>query len=447
MKIQVLFSIITLLLLSSCSENPEGNRLSTSISSVEEANIFRANLREISDEDYPDNPDISIRHPKYVETTMESISFEQKENGFDIVIYPSNKSDDTVTMKNIDLMEFIPSVPRCAKGDDYLSLISVVNQEWNRNQVKWKGDDLVQILPENYTVNGEVITRIDLARNCLNAYLWEVFFSSKMDGKDKVFYHGWFNFPGELYQELFKERNEEDFSRYASYLENWKDPKNDFIDLSRIRTVEDSRELSFVNHDQEMYPLKGERKKKQIDIIYPVKYTKMADFHTDSALFATFSIPGFYNRKDPRTTELGRFYNLKSIEYRKTKSSNGDENDELKMIFERKNGEITQFIFGGLDFSSLPRLAVDECNSGISFPMGIGNHPFYEDVQTHQQLNSRENPYFGVFLDENGNWLDSHKIGIDGPLLHLDKNDPTILHVWLLSFERQALVGHYEVKL
>ena len=52
-----------------------------------------------------------------------------------------------------------------------------------------------------------------------------------------------------------------------------------------------------------------------------------------------------------------------------------------------------------------------------------------------------------VLLDENGKWLDSHTIGIDGPLLHLDENDPTLLHVWLLSFERHALVGHYTIQL
>ena len=79
--------------------------------------------------------------------------------------------------------------------------------------------------------------------------------------------------------------------------------------------------------------------------------------------------------------------------------------------------------------------------------MGIGNHPFYEDCNSHCQLSSKENPYFGVLLDNEGNWLDSHAVGIDGPLLHLDKNNPNILHVWLLSFERHALVGHYEIYL
>jgi len=449
MKFNFILPFFVLALITSCSDSSEVETISTNQNQfdTDDGEIYVANLQEMSDEEYPDNPDIPIRHPKYIETVMETISFEEKNNSFEITIFPSNNSDDTVVMKNIDLMEFIPSIPNCVKGDDYMSLISVVNQEWNRNQVKWNEGELKNILPKSYTVNGETITRIDLARNCLNAYLWEVFFSAKVDGKDKVFYHGWFNFPKELYHKLFKERNYVEFEQYADYLEHWKNPENKSLLLSSIRTIKSSKQVTFINHDQEMYPLEGERKKKEIDIIYPVYYTKMADFHTDSALFATFSIPGFYNRKDPRTTELGRFFNLKSIEYRKTLSTHNNESDELKLLFERKNGEVTQFIFGGLDFSTLPRLAVEECNSGIPFPMGIGNHPFYETSTAHNQLNSLENPYFAVLLDENGLWIDSHKIGIDGPLLHLDKEDPTILHVWLLSFERQALVGHYEIQL
>jgi hypothetical protein len=79
--------------------------------------------------------------------------------------------------------------------------------------------------------------------------------------------------------------------------------------------------------------------------------------------------------------------------------------------------------------------------------MGLGNHPFYEDCKAHDECCSKRNPYFGVLLDSQGNWLDSHKIGIDGPLLHIDDKNENILHVWLLSFERHALVGHYEIYL
>lgn len=410
---------------------------------------YSAELTELSDEEYPDNPDVMVRHTKYVETEMNSIELFPNGENFDFVFIPNNATDDTVRMNNIAVMEFIPTVPNYAKGDDYMSLISIVNQEWNRNQVKWVGEDLAKVTPTDFVVNGEKITRIDIARNCLNAYLWELFFYSKEDGKDKVFYHGWFEFPRELYAELFDKRNHEKFEAYAAYLENWKNPPSEEIDLSKIRVENAGRtELTFKDRSDEMYPLEGERKKKKIAIIYPETFTKMSDFHTDSATFATFSQPGFYNRQDPRHTELGRFKKLIKVEKLSTVVE-GVENafDEYSFLFERENGEQTLFIIGGIKTSSLPQLKVEDANSGTQFPMGIGNHPFYEDCNAHEHCCTKNNPYFGLLLDAEGKWLDSHTIGIDGPLLHLDAENPNILHVWLLSFERHALVGHYELDL
>ena len=430
------YLIFVLLYLASCSSNPEMQ------SSEKMISTYTASLTELSDEEYPDNPDISVRHHKYVETAMNTIEFIKSNSGFTLVVTPENAGDDTVRMNGIRLMEFIPTIPDCSKGDEYMSLISVVNQEWNRNQVKWVGEALKHATSNVYTVNNEKITRIDLARNCLNSYLWELFFYADVNGEDKVFYHAWFNFPSELYKELFDKRNNTDFENYTDYLEKWRDPKNLPLELSKIRTQLSEIAVPYSNHSDEMYPLKGERKKKQIAIIYPETYTKMSDFHTDSALFSTFSQPGFYNRKDPRTTELGRFKALNKVRYRLTGSEDA-KYDELSFEFSRENGEVTQFIFGGIQFKDLPTLTAENANSGSQFSMGIGNHPFYEDCIAHEELCSKNNPYFGVLLDGENNWLDSHKIGIDGPLLHRDLNNPNLLHVWLLSFERHALVGHY----
>ena len=405
---------------------------------------FIAQLTELSDFDYPDNPDVMVRHKKYTTSVMESIQFIEGINSFDLVIHPTNKDDDTVFLNAIHLMEFMPTVPEYAKDNSYMSLISIVNQEWNRNQVKWVGTNLDAVF-NGAVVNGESITRVDIARNCLESYLWELFFYAEEDGKDKVFYHGWFNFPKNLYKELFERRNTQDFKNYREYLEHWKTPPSKVLDLNKIRTIQEKWDVTFITEslNDSMYPIRGERKKKEIEIIYPKTYTKIADFQTDSARFATFSSPGFYNRREPRKTQLGRFKILKKVE-RCLSENRGEVLDELHFIFERENGEQTQFIFGGLKLDSLLKLSVTEANSGNQYSMGIGNHPFYEDVVAHESQSSRSNPYFGVLLDEEGKWLDSHEIGIDGPLLHLSEDGET-LHVWLLSFERHALVGHYSL--
>ena len=443
----VLFSFI-LFTLVSCSDEEEVNMNQTETGIEITADTqFDALLTELTDEDYPDNPDITIRHEKCLETTMKSIEFVRKGDLFDVIVAPDSPKDDTVRLFEIDLMEFMPTIPEYVRDDEYLSLIAVVNQEWNRNQIKWQDDQLKSASHDMiFTVNDEKITRFDLARNCLNSYLWEVFFYADVDGSNKNFYHGWFEFPQKLYHQLFARRNGKSFDEVAQYLENWKNPPSKKINLNILRTVIAERNLSFTNESESMYPLAGERKKKQVGIITPKQIEAMSDFHTDASTFATFSPPGFYNRADPRTTELGRFQQLDEITYRRTQA-NKDEYSEFHFNYSDNSGRKTQLIIGGLDLSSLPKLSTEEANSGYQFSMGIGNHPFYEDYLSHENQSSLTNPYFGVLLDENGNWLDSHYIGIDGPLLHLDRDDPDMLHVWVLSFERHALVAHYVVDL
>ncbi len=443
MKKKTLFFLFIVLLLS-CNEDQK-RVLNTTLTN--QTKIYSSKITELSDEEYPDNPDISIRHKKYLTTKMSQIVFKEKTEGvFDMIIIPENTNDDTVLLERINLMGFIPTIPLHCKDDEYLKLISIVNQEWNRNQVRWSDGALEKSTPEKYTVNGLEIDRIDIARNCLNAYLWELFFYTKENGKNKVFYHGWFSFPKELYQKLFKKRNHVDFKEYAEYLENWKDPESQKINLNKLRTIVSQKEVNFIYKNNEMYPLKGERKKKEMCIITPKKYSTMKDFQVDSATFATFSPPGFYNKKQPRKTQLGRFEKIKKIIYRKTKL-NDTICDEIEIVFSDKQNRMTHFIFGGIHFKKLPRLSPEECNKGAAFSMGISNHPFYESIEQHESISTKNNPFFSVLLNENGKWLDSHKIGIDGPLLHLDEKNPNLLHLWILSFERHAIIGHCIIKL
>jgi len=65
----------------------------------------------------------------------------------------------------------------------------------------------------------------------------------------------------------------------------------------------------------------------------------------------------------------------------------------------------------------------------------------------HQQYGVSKRPFYGYFLDKKGQWFDSHKIGVNGPMFHFSDANRKVLHLWLLSFERHALVGHYAVNL
>ncbi|MEO9531267.1 MAG: hypothetical protein ABJG68_11915 [Crocinitomicaceae bacterium] len=425
--------VLLTLLISACGGSEENN-----LDQNENLNAktdWSIELEELFDKDYPNNPDISIRHSLYTQIEYGDVNLQRLDNGtFDIIVNPIDEKD-TVALRGIDLLELMPTICNKIKGNEYLEKIAVINQEWNRHQVKF--------LEGEFDVTGENsqgIKRVDIARNCLNSYLWEIIFYAEEDSILKPYYHGWFDFPHELYADLFQERNDVEFSTYEKSLVDWVDPEHEAIDLSKLRSVSTEVNASFTNLNHEEYPLAGERKKKQMNIMYPKNTTVMQDFLTDSTVFATFSPPGFYNQEDPRKTELSRLSKLHSVYVRKLES----DLFELELRFNLGTpSKTTNFIVSGLNREEIPTLNASEVNNGWQNSMGFGNHTFYESYTDALNRSSKTSEYFAYLSDVDGLWIDSHHVGIDGPMMHWDSDNPNLLHFWILSFERHAFVGHY----
>jgi hypothetical protein len=53
-----------------------------------------------------------------------------------------------------------------------------------------------------------------------------------------------------------------------------------------------------------------------------------------------------------------------------------------------------------------------------------------------------KNPYFSFLLDEKGNWLDSHEVGMDGILLYRKEGNSAKIHAFILAFEQHSFVRH-----
>lgn len=398
-------------------------------------------VTNLTDQDYPDNPDIGYRSKDYQSHEINFITAENKgDTAMSLAI--NTIGEEWIKFDHVDLLEFIPSIPNHLKNDEYLSLLAVVNQEWNRNQVRFSAEDFV--------CKDNTIQRVDIARNCLNSYLWEVIVYKLEDGSIVPYTHCWFDFPKDWYQRMFEIRNGQSFSKYAEYLENWKDPASDDVDLFAFRRFVDAAGNMVLTYKAEvdtMYPLEGARLKKRKEVIFPKDFQTMKDLQSDSTLYATFSQPGFYNRKDPRTTELGRLDSLMFIEINQVVSeADGEVYEEIEMRFLHNNGQDqTAVLIGGVDMDKLPTLEYFEAVNGWKNSMGFSNHTFYETRKEHEAYSSKKSPYYAMLLDGEGKWLDSHKVGIDGPIMYWDKQG--LLHIWLLSFERHSLVGHYVLKL
>ena len=78
-------------------------------------------------------------------------------------------------------------------------------------------------------------------------------------------------------------------------------PPMQAVDLNVLRKEVSSQAAHFVSKNDEFYPLKSDRQKKEKNVIYPAQRpTAINAFLTDETKFATFSPPGMYEKKSPR---------------------------------------------------------------------------------------------------------------------------------------------------
>ncbi|SOE20847.1 hypothetical protein SAMN06298216_1327 [Spirosomataceae bacterium TFI 002] len=413
--------------------------------------IHHTEIIALSDEQYPDNPDIEFRSEQYNKIKYSNIRFipEEGEYNFSIELVDQNNIEHKLILANIDLNEFIPTVPSWIRQDEYLTKIGLINQEWNRQQVsfdrKFKG---LKVAGNEFEEKS--LSRIDIARNCLSSFKWEVILYANENGTELPYYHGWFDFPQDFYISLFEKKNNDDFGNFETHLTNWVDPENEIVNFPLLRTIKETKKVFFQNLNNKLYPNEEERKKKAKNILVPKVYNKIQDFLTDSTTFATFTDEGLYDTKDPRRTELGRLAIVDSILVSSISSPNGqnDHLSEIRIFFTHHQDSIkTELILGGINFNDLPRLLEEDLNRGWQNSMGIANHTFYASYEETIAHSSSKSPYYAMLTDQYQNWLDSHKIGIDGPLMFLDKRNPKILHILILSFERHSFVGHFKISL
>lgn len=423
-RIAALSFIVFLSALAACKSKPK-----------DRAQRWEFKIVELNDSDYPDNPDIGFRHSRYNTDAFDKGALIKKDDTYTFVF--QLKNGDSITIQQLNMMQFIPETPEHLKKDDYLNKLALINQEWNRNQVK--------LLAGEFQCGNQDIVRVDVARNCLNSYLWEVILYAEENERTLPIAHGWFNFPKKKYRELFNKRNSGAFEPLKEHLVNWHDIESRFVNKTLLRKYVKEMNIYHIDLSDSMYPLKAAREKKRKEIMWPKQFHSMRDLQNDSSTFATFTPPGFYNKSDPRHTELGRFKHLNGLHLYRTQSvHSGKELHEIEFNFDDpETGRNTRLFVGGIDLSKMPQLSASNANKGWKNSMGFGNHSFYESLSDFNKYNTAKSDYYAYLTDGNGNWLDSHKVGIDGPIIHLDKEQPELIHIWLLSFERHALIGHY----
>ncbi len=400
---------------------------------------------EYSTADYPEDPaGKSVQHGRYSGRNLRLV--QKDATHFDFIFSPTNRHTATVTFRDVDVSLFTPTPPAWTRGDRNLELIALVDRQWNRQQVSFKRDSGHVGVEGGNGFEKENLFSAELAKNCLNAGLWEVLLFTQENGQKALYYQGWFTFPLGQYKRLFEAGSGLSYWTYWFRLEHWFNPAGTPVALKELRTVQQEREVRAQFLADEPIFAYGEQQRKLRTLIAKNLLT-WQDFYDEghTVRFASFVRPGRYDVRRPWGNEYWRLSRFAKAYLRDIASPGSDKPlQELELVFEsRKTGEQSRLLVSGFDLGALPQLAVNEYPKGLYMPMGIGVPPFYQSYEDLERTPPFKSPYFSVLLDAQDNWINHHEVAVDGAVLHRDQSDPNLLHVYLLSYERHTLIGHF----
>lgn len=413
----------------------------------EVAATMQVPLEEVTTAAYPEDPaGRSIHYGQYNGRRLVVVQKDDKH--FDFVLEPTADHVARIAIRDVDVGLMTPSVPQWCKDDAGLTRIALVDREWNRQQVFFDaGGPHVEITGGN-GFEARRLHEVALAKNCLNAGLWEVILTVEEDGDKAMYYQGWFTFPLGHYRRILEQNTGLDYADHWHRLEHWCDPAGTVMHMDRLRSVYGEREVAARFDRNEAIIVAGEQVRKRRTTNGPNLVTWGDILEEQNVEFATFVPPGRYSVRHPWKNEYWRLASFDKAILREITTPAGPKKlHELELVFRDRDGNPQRFIVGGVDLASLPRLPIRDYPEGLYMPMGIGVPPFYQDYAQLQANPPQESPYYSFLLDGADRWIDHHKAAIDGPVMHRDANDPNLVHLYLLSYERHTLVAHITISI
>ncbi|HBB30641.1 MAG TPA: hypothetical protein DC064_02065 [Cyanobacteria bacterium UBA9273] len=410
---------------------------------------MQVDLKELSNSEYPANPaPLSKNAQRYSGRELKLI--QRDATHFDFVLEPKNDKTAKIVIKNVDLSLLTPKIPEWSKKDQGLEVIALTDREWNRQQISFPADSKHIEISGGDGFEQKKITEIALANNCLNAGYWEVLLFTKEDNNKTLYYQGWFTFPMGHYKNVFEKNNNFSYWKHWWRLEHWQDPSNTVVNTQLLREVINEQEIA-ANFDLNEKIFSAGEQSRKVRTTLASNLTTWGDFYNDEHKieFATFRPPGFYDANVPWKNEYWRIGKFEKATLRNIKPVGSQQDlQEIELVFsDTRTGEQNRLFFSGIDLKELPKLSVDEYNKGLYMPLGIGIPPFYQSYEDLEKKNPAESPYFSVLLDSKGKWIDHHRLALDGVAMHLDKENTNLLHIYLLSYERNTLIAHFSINL
>jgi len=405
-------------------------------------------VQEYTNADYPEDPaDRSIHFGQYNDRRLTLLR--KDATHFDFILEPTSPHVAKIAFRHVDVSLMTPGLPEWTRHDEGLRRIALTDRQWNRQQVRFDpGSPHLEVTEGNGFETSNLYSA-ELAKNCLNAGLWEVLLFTN-DGSGKaLYYQNWFTFPLGHYQEIFEANTGLPYWKHWYYLEHWFDPVGKIVDLDGLRKVEHENEVTAAFDLAEPVIVAGEQVRKRRTTIAE-NIVSWGDFYGDKKVrFAAFVPPGRYSVHRPWKNQYWRIDRVEKAILRKIVSPATDKPlDELELIFaSSKTSDTCRFIVSGFAIEDLPQLVTREFPKGLYMPMGIGVPPFFQVYDDLERNPPDKSPYFSLMLDQQGRWIDHHSLAVDGPVIHRDEQDPDLLHLYLLSYERHSLVAHFVVSI
>jgi hypothetical protein len=251
------------------------------------------------------------------------------------------------------------------------------------------------------------------------------------------------------YKRLFERVNGIPYETYRWRLEHWLDPEGTRVDLDALRKVVRDRAVTATFLADEPIFASGEQQRK-LRTLNARNLVTWKDFYDParSIEFASFVKPGRYDVRKPHAHELWRLARFTGAALRDVTPLGSERTlQEIELRFLDQNGDAaSRFLVGGVDLAALPQLAVSDYPKGLYMPMGIGVPPFYQSYQALESGPPARSPYFSVLVDAENRWINHHDVAIDGVAMHRDLDKPSLVHVYLLSYERHSLIGHFLIE-